>query len=157
MEVQVVTTRNSLHFLNKQELEEVKIWKDDDEWEMWNQRGDPVLHIQLRNWADVLVISPLDANTLAKISHGICDNLLTCLVRAWDMKKPLLFCPAMNTFMWQHPFTNQQVNQLKQLGYIEIPCISKTLICGDTGIGAMAQVATIVDRVLQLTCSVDVP
>jgi len=73
------------------------------------------------------------------------------------MKKPLLFCPAMNTFMWQHPFTNQQVNQLKQLGYIEIPCISKTLICGDTGIGAMAQVATIVDRVLQLTCSVDVP
>jgi len=69
MEVQVVTTRNSLHFLNKQELEEVKIWKDDDEWEMWNQRGDPVLHIQLRNWADVLVISPLDANTLAKISH----------------------------------------------------------------------------------------
>jgi len=151
MEVQVVATRNSLHFLNKQEMEGVKIWKDDDEWEMWNQRGDPVLHIQLRKWADLLLISPLDANTLAKMSNGICDNLLTCLVRAWDMKKPLLFSPAMNTYMWQHPYTEQQINQLKQLGYTEIPCISKTLVCGDTGIGAMAQVATIVDRVVNST------
>ena len=69
VEVEVVATRNSLHFLNKEEMEGVKIWKDDDEWEMWNQRGDPVLHINLRNWADLLLISPLDANTLAKMSH----------------------------------------------------------------------------------------
>ena len=42
----------------------------------WQQRGDPVLHIDLRRWADILVIAPLDANTLAKVANGICDNLL---------------------------------------------------------------------------------
>ncbi len=52
--------------------------------------GDPVLHIELRRWADVLVLAPLSANTLAKVAHGLCDNLLTCVVRAWDFAKPLL-------------------------------------------------------------------
>lgn len=49
----------------------------------WQKRGDPVIHIDLRKWADILLIAPLDANTLAKISHGICDNLL---VSAYDRK-----------------------------------------------------------------------
>ncbi len=42
--------------------------------------GDEVLHIELRRWADALVLAPLSANTLAKIAHGLCDNLLTCVV-----------------------------------------------------------------------------
>ena len=45
---------------------------------MWSGRGDPVLHIELRRWADLLLIAPLDANTLAKIAGGLCDNLLVC-------------------------------------------------------------------------------
>lgn len=53
---------------------------------MWKNRGDPVLHIQLRKWADYLLIAPLSANTLAKISNGICDNLLTLVCRAWPMQ-----------------------------------------------------------------------
>lgn len=57
----------------------------------------------------------------------------TCIVRAWDMKKPLIFCPAMNTFMWDHPLTNTQVSTLCDLGYIYVPPIAKTLACGDTG------------------------
>jgi len=52
----------------------------------WNKRGDPVLHIELRKWADAILVSPLSANTLAKISNGICDNLLTLIFRCWDMK-----------------------------------------------------------------------
>ena len=44
--------------------------------QLWQARGDPVLHIDLRRWADICVIAPLDANTLAKIASGICDNLL---------------------------------------------------------------------------------
>ena len=52
--------------------------------------GDPVLHIELRRWADVLLLAPLSANTLAKAASGLCDNLLTCVVRAWDFDKPLL-------------------------------------------------------------------
>ncbi len=52
--------------------------------------GDPVLHIELRRWADVLLVAPLSANTLAKMANGLADNLLTCVVRAWDFSKPLL-------------------------------------------------------------------
>ena len=82
--------------------------------------------------------------------QGICDNLLTCIVRAWDTQKPLLFCPAMNTSMWNHPITAQQIAILKSWGYIEIPCISKTLMCGDQGLGAMAEISSIVDKVNEL-------
>ncbi|KAM8891151.1 phosphopantothenoylcysteine decarboxylase isoform 2-T2 [Spinachia spinachia] len=116
---------------------------------LWTQRTDPVLHIELRRWADLLVIAPLDANTLGKIANGICDNLLTCVVRAWDTRRPLLFCPAMNTAMWQHPITAQQVSKLTEFGYVDVPCISKKLVCGDEGKGAMAEVSTIVSVVNQ--------
>ncbi|XP_036135518.1 phosphopantothenoylcysteine decarboxylase isoform X2 [Molossus molossus] len=98
---------------------------------MWKCRSDPVLHIDLRRWADLMLVAPLDANTLGKVASGICDNLLTCVIRAWDLRKPLLFCPAMNTAMWEHPITSQQVGQLQAFGYIEIPCVAKKLVCGD--------------------------
>ncbi|XP_069480637.1 phosphopantothenoylcysteine decarboxylase isoform X6 [Ambystoma mexicanum] len=75
------------------------------------------------------------------------DEWDTCVIRAWDLKKPLLFCPAMNTYMWQHPVTEQQVELLKGFGYTEVPCIFKKLVCGDEGRGAMAEVATIVEKV----------
>ncbi|XP_006789336.1 phosphopantothenoylcysteine decarboxylase isoform X1 [Neolamprologus brichardi] len=146
VDVRVVTTEHAKHFYNSAEVS-VKIYSDKDEWELWKQRSDPVLHIELRRWADLLVIAPLDANTLGKIASGICDNLLTCVVRAWDTSRPLLFCPAMNTAMWLHPITAQQVSRLKEFGYVEIPCIAKKLVCGDEGKGAMAEVSTIVSLV----------
>ncbi|XP_023136756.2 phosphopantothenoylcysteine decarboxylase isoform X1 [Amphiprion ocellaris] len=148
VDVRVVTTEHAKHFYNAAEVS-VKIYTDKDEWELWTRRSDPVLHIELRRWADLLVIAPLDANTLGKIASGICDNLLTCVVRAWDTSRPLLFCPAMNTAMWLHPITAQQVSKLKEFGYVEIPCIAKKLVCGDEGKGAMAEVSTIVSTVKQ--------
>lgn len=63
---------------------------DEDEWHVWQNKGDPVLHIDLRKWADLLVIAPLSANSLAKMAQGLCDNCLTSVVRAWDFTKPLL-------------------------------------------------------------------
>ncbi|KAM3925085.1 phosphopantothenoylcysteine decarboxylase [Leptodactylus fuscus] len=146
VEVQVVTTERAKHFYNIQDIP-VPIYSDDDEWKMWNRRSDHVLHIELRRWADVMILAPLDANTLGKISSGICDNLVTCIVRAWDLQKPLLFCPAMNTAMWEHPITAEQIERLRTYGYIEIACIEKTLMCGDKGLGAMAEVPTILEKV----------
>ena len=104
----------------------------------------------------MLVITPLDANTMAKIANGLCDNLLvgldsfftcrsvftgikfvqcvqTCVVRAWDPAKPLLFCPAMNTAMWTHQLTGRHRQQLLELGYAEVPPVAKMLACGDEG------------------------
>ncbi|XP_060230556.1 phosphopantothenoylcysteine decarboxylase isoform X2 [Meriones unguiculatus] len=130
LEVTVVTTERAKHFYNPQDVP-VTLYSDADEWEMWKRRSDPVLHIDLRRWADLMLVAPLDANTLGKVASGICDNLLTCVIRAWDLSKPLLFCPAMNTAMWEHPLTARQVGQLKSFGYVEIPCVSKKLVCGD--------------------------
>ena len=84
-----------------------------------------------------MIIAPLSANTLSKLSNGLADNLLTCVARAWDFKKPCLIAPAMNTFMWDHPVTSEQIERLKKWGYIEIPCIEKVLMCNDKGKGAM--------------------
>ena len=128
-------------------------FEDNDEWSSWKERGDPVLHIVLRDWADILLIAPLDANTLAKMAGGLCDNLLTNVVRAWDLKKrkPLMLAPAMNTAMFEHPLTRQHLDMLtKAFGYIEIPCVEKTLMCGQTGVGGMASVETIMQQLLQI-------
>ncbi|CAG7816117.1 unnamed protein product [Allacma fusca] len=161
-EVAVVPTEKALHFFNQEDVtpeklnitgKTIKIWRDADEWTQWNGRGDPVVHIDLGKWADVMILAPLDANTLAKISAGMCDNLLTCILRAWDLKdenKKVIFCPAMNTKMWEHPLTAKQVESLVQFGYHYVKPISKTLMCGDTGIGAMAHVDDIVETFFSL-------
>uniref|UniRef100_T1IWE8 Phosphopantothenoylcysteine decarboxylase n=1 Tax=Strigamia maritima TaxID=126957 RepID=T1IWE8_STRMM len=147
LEIQILSTEHSLHFFDPSTLP-VRLYRDKDEWDTWKTMKDPVLHIELRRWADLFVIAPLDANTLAKMANGMCDNLITCVARAWDPKKPLLFCPAMNTFMWEHPLTAVHIDNMKKLGYVEIPVVKKTLACGDTGYGAMAEVSTIVSEVV---------
>lgn len=147
--IRVVLTEKAKQFID---LEEVKssteVFLDENEWKMWKNRGDPILHIDLVKSSDLFVIAPLDANTLGKMSSGICDNLLTCIARAWDVEKPLLFCPAMNTRMFLHPITSRQIEDLKDFGYYEIKPISKTLMCGDTGVGAMAEVNVIANQIV---------
>lgn len=148
-EIKVITTERATHFFAKHELiDGVECLGDQDEWSRWQRRGDDVLHIELGKWADVLVIAPLDANTLGKMANGLCDNLVLCTSRAWDFDKPLLFCPAMNTRMWTHPITAQHIQKLREWGHIEVQCIEKTLMCGDTGIGAMAKTEHIVQMVV---------
>lgn len=86
-------------------------FRDEDEWASWTKREDNVLHIELRRLSHLLLIAPLTANTMAKVSHGMCDNLLTSVFRCWDIKniksKPIIVAPAMNTMMYEHPFTDQ--------------------------------------------------
>ena len=148
---------------------------DADEWpgERY-RRDDPVLHIELRRWADVFVIAPLDANTLAKLAVGLCDNCLTCVWRAWDVAKPIVLAPAMNTLMWQHPFTRRhlralaadfgaghvpahlddaaliaQINERSRSLRIIAPVV-KELACGDVGTGGLAEVAEIAAAVREM-------
>jgi phosphopantothenoylcysteine decarboxylase len=185
-QVRVVATEPALYFFDPAELlslpahrgqaragAEGVLFRDRDEWPgIRYRRGDPVLHIEFRNWADLLVIAPLDANTLAKLALGLCDNFLTCLFRAWDFSKPVILAPAMNTLMWHHPATSRHLGQLlidrgrlralpegwgleeapehfarHAPGLILIPPQSKRLACGDFGIGAMAEVPLIAEVV----------
>lgn len=157
----------------QRERDRAVIVLDEDEWPgraAGNRydRGDTVLHIELRKWADVFVIAPLDANTLAKLAVGLCDNCLTCVWRAWDLSRPVVLAPAMNTLMWEHPFTRRhlraiaadcgaghipghladapliaQINERSRTLTI-VPPIEKLLACGDVGMGALADVGVIV-------------
>jgi phosphopantothenoylcysteine decarboxylase len=67
-EVRAVATKSALHFIDRLSLPpSVKLYTDEDEWSSWSKIGDDVLHIELRKWADAMVVAPLSANTLAKV------------------------------------------------------------------------------------------
>jgi phosphopantothenoylcysteine decarboxylase len=182
-DVKVVVTTPALHFFDVAQLAATgsgrrnheAVILDQDEWagERW-ERGDPVLHIELRRWAELLLIAPLDANTLAKMALGLCDNCLTCVYRAWDRRRPLVLAPAMNTLMWDHSVTARHLAQiaadvskqpappltdgLSMCAWINahcpplavVPPVSKALACDDVGLGALAGRADILATVSNL-------
>ncbi|CAO1626290.1 unnamed protein product [Parajaminaea phylloscopi] len=124
------------------------LWTDEDEWRDWKQVGDPILHIELRRWADIVLVAPCSANTLAKIAGGLCDDLLTSFLRALSPETPTLVFPAMNTLMYRHPLTAAQLSILSGvLGYEIHGPIEKRLACGDVGAGAMLEWSDIVELV----------
>lgn len=176
-EVQVVATEPALYFFGVEGIAggvtgPTRVHRDRDEWPGSRyQRGDVVLHIALRDWAELLVVAPLDAHTLARMALGLSDNLLACVIRAWDFAKPVVLAPAMNTRMWESPVTLRHLRQLFEdhaardwePGWsladaarvfaehcprlVLIPPQSKRLACGDFGMGAMAEVALICEAV----------
>lgn len=154
IQIRICVTHSAKHFVDlfgRKEINEmnIEILEDDHEWNSWSQRGDPVVHIELRKWADIMVIAPLSANTLAKLANGICDNLVTSVFRAWNLKeKAVIVAPAMNTLMWNNPFTEQHLKTLRSLlgdRLHVIEPISKKLMCNDVGKGAMATPQTIAE------------
>jgi len=150
--VQVAVTKPSLTFFQPDDIRRqgVNVWTDDDEWNPNYRIGDPILHIELRRWADVVLIAPCSANTLAKIATGVCDNLVTSLLRALAPTTPTYVYPAMNTFMYEHPLTEQHVRTIKEvIGYHVVGPVSKSLACGDVGVGAMVEWRDIVSTVVR--------
>ncbi|PSS27375.1 hypothetical protein M430DRAFT_93251 [Amorphotheca resinae ATCC 22711] len=143
--IRLILTQSAANFLAGQSAEQPHvdflreyrnvegIYLDDDEWAHPWSRGRPILHIELRRWSHLLVIAPLSANTLAKLTCGFSDNLLTSVVRAWDTtgdiedpgqaaangeapsrgKKRIIVAPAMNTAMWRHPVTKRHIALLE--------------------------------------------
>ncbi|KAI1364860.1 putative flavoprotein [Xylaria arbuscula] len=152
LSIRVILTPSASHFLAGQSKEQPTVSGishlpnvdavDADEWKVPWVRGGGILHIELRRWADILVIAPLSANTLAKITGGFADSLLTSVVRAWDplgdldtsanntntaqgeteavssarrlKKRRIIVAPAMNTAMWRHPITAKQLRVLEE-------------------------------------------
>lgn len=154
--VQVVATEASLHFYSQEQVDQavrkavttgsecpddvgVKVWTDAEEWSDWKTIGDPILHIELRRWADLVVVAPCSADMLAKIAGGLCDNLATSLLRALSPSTPTIICPAMNTHMYQHPLTADHLRVVQEkLGYlVSGPQGAGKLACGDEGPGKM--------------------
>jgi len=111
--------------------------------------AEPLLeHINLSDWADIFVIVPASANTIAKIAHGIADNFLTSTVLALQKKVPLIICPAMNVNMWENSIVQKNILIIKEIAEIVGPKKGQ-LACGVEGMGAMADVADIFDAIVK--------
>ena len=104
-------------------------------------------HVALAQWADVFVIAPATANTLAKMSHGICDNLL--LATYLSAKCPVFFAPAMDLDMYAHPTTKSNIALLQSFGNLLIPSEFGELASGLIGEGRMAEPERIVKQLAQ--------
>jgi len=170
-EVSVVLTERAEHFVSEG-LNGARVFRDKDEWTWYRstmverpgfpnitqnythkwQKDDEVLHIKLRDSYSALVIAPCSANTLAKLSNGLCDNLLTTVARAWDRNRPFVIAPAMNTYMWEHPLTQKQIDTFLSFSdnNLCVNPIEKRLACGTFGLGALANVKDIVNMTKSL-------
>ncbi|KAI6122472.1 flavoprotein [Pisolithus croceorrhizus] len=152
IKVEVVSTKSSLTFFDAKDVEEAgsRVWTDDDEWSDSYKIGDPILHIELRRWADIVLVAPCSANTLAKIAGGLCDNLVTSLLRALSPTTPTYVFPAMNTLMYEHPLTAEHLRVVRDVvRYNVVGPIGKNLACGDAGLGAMTEWRDIVKIVVE--------
>ncbi|MFA5116143.1 MAG: flavoprotein [Candidatus Omnitrophota bacterium] len=102
-------------------------------------------HVSLAKRAEVVLIAPATANIIGKISGGICDDLLTCVVCA--TRAPVLIAPAMNEAMFENKVVQENISKLKKMGYKFIEPGVGRLACGDVGKGCLAAVETIIKEV----------
>ena len=142
-EVQVVQTPASKEFVTPLTLSTLSknpvhstFYNEEDENAIWNN------HVDLGLWADIMLIAPTTANTLAKMTNGVCDNLL--LATYLSAKCPVYFAPAMDLDMYQHPSTKTSIEKLTSFGNICIPATSGELASGLVGEGRLAEPEDIV-------------
>ena len=94
-------------------------------------------HISLSRWSDVIVVAPITANTIAKLSSGTSDDLASTVILASN--KDIFLVPAMNVRMWEHPLTKENVNKLKKYGFNFVGPEIGDMACGEFGEGKMTE------------------
>jgi phosphopantothenoylcysteine decarboxylase/phosphopantothenate--cysteine ligase len=147
VEVHVIMTESATKMITPAEFEKASghnvstelFEKDFDYKKVLKERI--VDHIALADKADVMIIAPATANTIAKLSHGIADDFLTTTALA--VTAPIILCPSMNVNMWHNPVVQENVKKLKSLGYSIINPTSGMLACGYEGVGRLAEIQEI--------------
>ena len=151
--VTCVMTQRATQFLaplTLQALSERKVYTD-----MFDLESPHIIHTTLADRARLVLVAPATANIVGKFANGLADDLLSCTLLATRAK--LLFAPAMNVHMWQHPTVQRNVTTLKRLGVRFIgPDVGK-LACGYEAIGHLAETEEIVKAVKQLVPIVGTP
>ena len=112
----------------------------------WDDSGNAMAHINLSRAADAIVIAPATADFIAKLAHGLADDLLSTLCLARNC--PLLIAPAMNKQMWESPATQRNIAQLKADGVIMLGPDSGVQACGEEGMGRMLEAAQLAQAIL---------
>ncbi len=112
-------------------------------------------HIELAKWADVILVAPASANTIARLAHGFAEDLLSSLCLATTA--PIMVAPAMNQQMWSAPAVQNNINRLVALGIHVIDPASGSQACGDVGAGRMPEPTFLRDAVLDMLTPSDTP
>ncbi len=107
-------------------------------------------HLSLTESADIMIVAPATANVLAKMTHGLADDLLSALALSASGVCPILVAPAMNTRMWQAPATQANIATLASRGVHQVGPAEGVLACGTTGLGRMSEPADILQAARDL-------
>ena len=142
--VDVILTQSALEFVSPLTFQSVTGRSAYSDKDLWGTEGH-VLHIGLAKRADILVIAPATANTLARLAHGIADNLLTVTALAADC--PLVIAPAMDGGMFRHPATQTNLNTLRARGAMIVGPAEGHLASGMVGRGRMAEPAELLGQI----------
>lgn len=136
-QVTVVMTRSATQFVS--ELTFAALSDNHVHVEMFGDSAQsPMAHISLAKETDCIIIAPATAHTIARLANGMADDLLSTLVLAAS-DKPVIVCPAMNTNMYSHQATQDNIRRLKELGYTVVDPDCGRLACGDEGQGRLPE------------------
>lgn len=139
-EVKCLMTRSAREFVTPLVLETLS--RKSVTTDLWGEDVSGTEHIRLARWPDVIAFIPATANLIAKLSHGMADDLVTTVALASE--SPWMIAPAMNAVMWAAPSTRENVAKLKARGIQFIEPAEGLLACGEEGSGKLAQVETLV-------------
>ena len=142
-EVQILMTPSAEHFVSKLTLSTLS--KKPVFTEFYSENGTWNNHVDFALWADLIVVAPCTANTLSKMVHGICDNLV--IATYLSAKCPIFIVPAMDLDMYQHPSTRQNLEMAEDFGHFIIPAEDGELASGLSGQGRMAEPETIAEKI----------
>ena len=144
--VKVVMTKNATKIIGPLTLETLsrnRIYVD-----MWDSNPHyEVEHISLADWADVVLIAPATYNIIGKVANGIADDMLTTILAAVSVRKPVFFALAMNVNMYENPILKENINKLKSFGYRFIDAEEGLLACNYSAKGRMSEPEDIVDEI----------
>ena len=144
--VKVVMTENATKIIGPLTLETLsrnRIYVD-----MWDSNPHyEVEHISLADWADMVLIAPATYNIIGKIANGIADDMLTTILSAVSIKKPVFFALAMNVNMYENPILKENIDKLKSFGYRFIDAEEGLLACNYSAKGRMSEPEDIVDEI----------
>ncbi|MCM8784952.1 MAG: hypothetical protein NC827_03560 [Candidatus Omnitrophica bacterium] len=143
--VKVIMTENAKKFVSPLTFETLSKNPVYSEMFLRNYEED---HIKLSDFASIILICPATANIIGKIASGICDDLLTTTVFAFD--GPVIFAPAMNEKMWLNKIVKENVEKLKKYGYYFVGPEKGELANGKVGIGRLAEINIIVEFVEEI-------
>ena len=142
--VKVVMTENATNIIGPLTLETLS--KNRVYVDMWDKNPHyEVEHISLADWADIVLIAPATYNIIGKVANGIADDMLSTILSAVSLRKPVFFALAMNVNMYENPILNENIDKLKTYGYRFIDTNEGLLACNYEAKGRMKEPEEIVD------------